>query len=84
VFVKGYLESLRFPITGQGNPEKDIFKANWNATVYWNPYLDIDSEGRGVFNFVLNDLQSEVMIILEGMSRTGQPIFGIHTIRVEE
>ncbi|MGY6521843.1 MAG: TonB-dependent receptor [Mongoliitalea sp.] len=84
VLARGYQESLRFPIVGEGRPEKDVFKANWNATVYWNPYLGTDFEGRGNFEFVVNDLQTELKIMVEGMSKTGQPIFGIHTIRVEE
>lgn len=84
VIASGYQEALRFPNIKEGELQKDVFKANWNATVYWNPYLGTDFEGKGNFEFVINDLQSELKIIVEGMSKTGQPIFGIHTIRVEE
>ncbi|UJP66023.1 TonB-dependent receptor [Mongoliitalea daihaiensis] len=82
--ARGYQESVRFPINQEGSLEKDIFKANWNATVFWNPYLETDFEGIGNFEFVLNDLQSELKIIVEGMSKTGQPIFGSYTIQVKE
>lgn len=83
-YAQGYNQSILFPKTEPGDREKDLFKTNWNATVYWNPYLETDVEGRGNFEFVLNDLQSEMKIIVEGMSKTGQPIFGVHTILVEE
>ena len=83
-YVQGYNQSIPFPKIKSGDLEKDLFKTNWNATVYWNPYLGTDFEGSGNFEFVLNDLQSEMKIIVEGMSKTGQPIFGIHTILVEE
>jgi hypothetical protein len=84
VYAQGYHQSIAFPKIEPGDLEKDLFKTNWNATLYWNPYLVTDVEGRGNFEFVLNDLQSELKIIVEGMSKTGQPIFGIHTILVEE
>jgi|GEM_PF-2842713 len=83
-YAQGYNQSIPFPKLESGDLEKDLFKTNWSGTVYWNPYLGTDFEGKGNFEFVLNDLQSEMKIIVEGMSKTGQPIFGIHTILVEE
>lgn len=84
VKASGYLERLDFPIHSAGALQKDPFLVNYGATVYWNPEVETDASGKGQVQFVLNDLQSDLTIVIEGMSKSGQPVFGQYTLSVKE
>lgn len=84
VFANGYLEPIAFPVHATGILQKDPFLVNYDATVYWNPNVKTDIAGKGNVEFVLNDLQTEFTVVVEGMSKSGQPIFGKYTFSVKE
>jgi hypothetical protein len=84
VFANGYLEPIAFPVHATGTLQKDPFLVNYDATVYWSPNVKTDAAGKGNVEFVLNDLQTDFTIVVEGMSKSGQPIFGKYTFSVKE
>jgi hypothetical protein len=84
VTASGYIEPQDFPVHAAGEKQKDPFLVNYGATVYWNPKVQTDASGKGQVQFVLNDLETDFTIVVEGMSKSGQPVFGRYTISVRD
>lgn len=82
--LQGFHQAYNFREISEGVPVKDPFKNNLKSTIYWNPYLETDEEGRGELNFTLSDASSDFLVIVEGMSKTGEPIFGSFKVSSQE
>lgn len=60
------------------------FAVDYRSTIYWNPKLETDLEGKTEVNFRLTEGSPTVRVILEGLSQDGEPIFGMFTFTVDE
>lgn len=83
ILIPGFSRTFSFREIAEGQPIKDPFKNNLKSTVYWNPYVETDFEGKGEIEFTLSDAASEFLIVVEGMSKEGEPIYGTYQIRTQ-
>ncbi len=74
---------IRFKMLGYHRPKEfyspryQTNKMNWETpdlrkTVYWNPSIKTDKEGRAHVNFYQSDIIDKFEIVVEGMSKSGQ------------
>ena len=49
-----------------------IEKPDFRSTVYWNPAINVDSNGSSSFSFYTSDDRSPLMIVIQGISN-GRP-----------
>ncbi len=82
--IPGFSQPLRFNEIAEGPSVKDPFKNNLKSTVFWNPYVETDFEGKGEIEFTLSDAESEFLIVVEGISKEGEPVYGTYKINSQE
>lgn len=58
------------------------FAVDYRSTIYWNPKVETNQEGKTKINFRLTEGSPLVRVILEGLSKEGEPIFGMYTFHV--
>lgn len=58
------------------------FAVDYRSTIYWNPKVLTNQEGKTKINFRLTEGSPVVRVILEGLSNEGDPIFGTYTFHV--
>lgn len=57
--------------------QKPAEAKDYRRTLYWNPNLQLDSEGKANVTFFNNSRQTQFVISAEGMTSTGKPLTGI-------
>jgi hypothetical protein len=58
------------------------FAVDYRSTIYWNPKIETGREGKTKINFRLTESSPLVRVILEGLSKDGEPIFGMYNFHV--
>lgn len=57
----------------------------FETTLYWNPNIDTDPEGKANFSFFSNNLDGDFLIIVQGIeSSKGIPLYGKGGFKVEQ
>jgi hypothetical protein len=56
---------------------------DFRNTLYWNPSVKPDNDGRARIEFWTSDIQSDYEIILQGVTPGGKPVYYKKIIRVE-
>jgi hypothetical protein len=80
VAAKGYVPMREF-YTGS---EMDMpLGLDYRSTIYWNPEVRTDANGKAKLNFRLSDGNPEVWVRVEGLSDAGEPVFTMHKFKVE-
>lgn len=70
--VEGLSKPLHFSTTTHAQ-KGDERKPDFRSTLYWNPLVKTNSEGKAAVTFYLSDDTGTVRIKLEGMTANGQP-----------
>lgn len=79
--AKGYVPVRDFYI----GPDPEVpLGMDYRSTLYWNPEIRTDANGKAKIIFQLSDGDSEVWVRLEGLSDAGEPVFVMHKIKVGE
>lgn len=76
----GYLKEYSFYVPKYDTPESRSVK-DIRSTVYWNPGIETDDEGKAKFSFYTSDERGVFRVIVEGMDATGN--FGRSVFRYE-
>ncbi len=56
---------------------------DYRSTIYWNPQINTDADGKASFQFPLTESKPEVLVILEGLSKSGEPIHATYRFQVK-
>jgi hypothetical protein len=56
---------------------------DYRSTIYWNPDIITDKNGKAMVEFPLTDGKTQVEVRLEGLSVEGKPVSATYTIRVQ-
>jgi hypothetical protein len=56
---------------------------DFRSTIYWNPQVITDSEGKARFQFRLTESKPEVNVDLQGISKSGEPIRATYRFKVK-
>ncbi len=59
-----------------------LTKPDYRSTIYWNPNLKTDEQGRASISFPATDVESNYKITIEGMTRSGAFFRKVMKIRV--
>ncbi|MBQ8052001.1 MAG: hypothetical protein IJ197_10615 [Bacteroidaceae bacterium] len=57
--------------------QKPSEPTDYRRTLYWNPDVQLDAEGRATLQFYNNSRPTRLTVSAEGMTPTGQPLTGI-------
>jgi len=73
---RGYNESVEFYAPVYDTPEaKDKKNSDFRSTIYWNPSLATDANGKASFSYYTNDGNASENMIIEGVTSTGNPVY---------
>lgn len=77
----GYSESVEFYHPTYDTPEKkNAQRSDFRSTVYWNPELRLDAEGKATIEYYTPDSTAPEDIIIEGMDKNGKVCRILQTI----
>lgn len=69
----GYSESVEFYHPTYDTPEKkNAQRSDFRSTVYWNPELRLDAEGKATIEYYTPDSTAPEDIIIEGVDKNGK------------
>ena len=77
----GYSESVEFYHPTYDTPEKkNAQRSDFRSTVYWNPELRLDAEGKATIEYYTPDRTAPEDIIIEGVDKNGKVCRILQTI----
>ena len=77
----GYSESVEFCHPTYDTPEKkNAQRSDFRSTVYWNPELRLDAEGKATIEYYTPDSTAPEDIIIEGVDKNGKVCRILQTI----
>lgn len=77
----GYSESVEFYHPTYDTPEKkNAQRSDFRSTVYWNPELRLDAEGKATIEYYTPDSTTPEDIIIEGVDKNGKVCRILQTI----
>ena len=77
----GYSESVEFYHPTYDTPEKkNAQRSDFRSTVYWNPELRLDAEGKATIKYYTPDSTAPEDIIIEGVDKNGKVCRILQTI----
>ena len=77
----GYSESVEFYHPTYETPEKkNAQRSDFRSTVYWNPELRLDAEGKATIEYYTPDSTAPEDIIIEGVDKNGKVCRFLQTI----
>lgn len=77
----GYSDSVEFYHPTYDTPEKkDSQRADLRSTIYWNPSLQLDAEGKATIEYYTPDSTAPEDIIIEGVDKKGKACRVVQTI----
>lgn len=77
----GYSESVEFYHPTYDTPEKkNAQRSDFRSTVYWNPELRLDTEGKATIEYYTPDSTAPEDIIIEGVDKNGKVCRILQTI----
>ncbi len=68
-----------YAVSNEANSAKD-----YRATLYWNPTIKINNEGRSIVEFYTNDRTGHYTVELEGVTEHGEVLYSSYDIEVHE
>ena len=77
----GYSESVEFYHPTYDTPEKkNAQRSDFRSTIYWNPELRLDAEGKATIEYYTPDSTAPEDIIIEGVDKNGKVCRILQTI----
>lgn len=56
---------------------------DFRSTIYWQPMVQTDAYGKGMVSFRLTEGNPQVRVLVEGLSKDNEPVFGSYTFKVK-
>ena len=76
MILRGYAVCEDFYQPDYSN-QKPTEPTDYRRTLYWNPDVQLDSEGRATIQFYNNSQKTQITVSAEGMTSEGAPLTGI-------
>ena len=78
---RGYNKSVEFYSPVYDTPEvKDRKDSDFRSTIYWNPSLATDANGKASFSYYTNDSNASENMIIEGITSSGFPVYFVKEV----
>lgn len=82
--VPGYSRVRQFSAPDYSDPQTDTTQVDYRSTIYWNPRVITDAKtGTATISFFATDLTGRYRIVVEGVTRNGEPVRSAYFIVVE-
>ncbi|TVR75173.1 MAG: hypothetical protein EA408_01035 [Marinilabiliales bacterium] len=79
----GYYNAREFYSPVYDDPESRDSRPDYRTTLFWNPDISVDGNGRARVSFFTSDKLSAFRVIVEGLTETGIPVYASGEFRVE-
>ena len=77
----GYSDSVEFYAPAYDTPEKkNAQRSDLRSTIYWNPSLRLDAEGKATIEYYTPDSTAPEDIVIEGVDKNGKACRIVQTI----
>ena len=73
---KGYSIIKEFYRPAYNQSQEISVKPDHGATLHWEPFVEIDSTGTTDVSFYNAELETTVLIVVEGITKNGLPVVG--------
>lgn len=80
----GFAKAREFYSPNYNTPPQNASIPDIRTTLYWNPSIQLDDQGKAKVSFFTSDVLSDYEIVVEGISADGYPGIGKAGIRVSE
>lgn len=80
---KGYFRAKTFYTPKYGHPKKDNEQPDLRTTVYWNPDVITDKDGKASLEYFNNDAKGVYRVVVEGIDDEGNLGRGVYRYKVE-
>ena len=80
---KGYFKAKAFYVPKYDHPKKDTDPLDRRTTVYWNPNVITDKEGKASFEYFNNDAKGIYRVVVEGIDDNGNLGRQVYRYKVE-
>lgn len=68
----GYYTAREFYVPKYDRDDADLGRIDRRSTIYWNPNIQTDQDGRAELRFFNSDIASHLQVVLEGIGSNGQ------------
>ncbi|PRY89769.1 Plug domain-containing protein [Mongoliibacter ruber] len=79
LFTKGYQAPREFYLPPAEVEDDGFFSVDFRSTLFWNPQLRSLQDGKIKVSFPLNEGYTHVNVVLEGLSKYKEPVYGQFT-----
>ncbi len=76
--LRGYTLPLQFKAPSPTNKLPD-----YRSTIYWNPTISTDEQGKATFSFTTSDAEGKYLLTIEGITKEGEVFRAVKEITVE-
>jgi hypothetical protein len=77
--LRGYTLPLQFKAPSPTNKLPD-----YRSTIYWNPTISTDEQGKATFSFTTSDAEGKYLLTIEGITNEGEVFRAVKEIIVNE
>ena len=82
--LSGFTKYQEFYSPDYGVKDERHIKPDYRSTVFWEPFLQTNEQGKTEFSFYSTDEPMNMTMIVEGVSDKGIPIYGVKKIKVRK
>jgi hypothetical protein len=83
IIPKGFNKVRKFYSPRYNNPEIAKNTPDFRTTIYWNPYVGVDTTGKASFDFFNADGPTNYRIVIEGINAAGEIGRQVYRYKVE-
>ncbi|HET8828867.1 MAG TPA: carboxypeptidase regulatory-like domain-containing protein [Pelobium sp.] len=80
---KGYSEERKFYVPKYAGPKTSLQVTDYRTTIYWNPIVLTDKDGKGSFEFYNSDDKGPYKVILEGIDASGNVARAVYEYKLQ-
>lgn len=80
---KGYDEERHFYVPKYSGPKTSLQVQDYRTTIYWNPVVLTDKDGKGSFEFYNSDDKGPYKVILEGIDLNGNIARSVYEYKLQ-
>ena len=82
--LKGYYLSRTFYAPAYGPQDNPSELPDMRTTLYWNPQVNIDENGKATVEFYAGDISGDFQVVVEGMTVEGTPVHEEIVVTIEK
>lgn len=82
IVIDGFDKNRQFYSPDHAKDVSSVYQPDVRTTLYWDPYILVSKGEETSISFFTGDNTADYLVITEGLSETGEPIFGTHEFTV--